>query len=81
VPKLLRESEFEWWRAGFSVSKRDNLWRHYEGLVLTVFAWNDLYGWLISNEATGEKSYSSRKWGGEQEAMIDLWRELKERGC
>jgi hypothetical protein len=95
VPKLIPQSdkaanaakaEREWWEAGFQRSKRDNLWRHYQGMVLTVFAIpqgddDDLYGWLIANEVTGEKTYSSQKFEGEAEALADLWYRLKEREC
>jgi hypothetical protein len=43
---LARRDEFE---RGFRRSRKGNLWRHFEGMTLTVFGRDDgFYGWCIA---------------------------------
>ena len=59
-------------------SKRSgNLWRHWNGLTLTVFKRDgaSLYRWSIANNDTPR--YSKNTYATEDEAMGSLWSEVE----
>ncbi len=56
-------------------SKKGNLWRHYEGLTVTVFCRADgLYGWSVAD--SDDVRYSRRVCESEDAAMDALGEEL-----
>ena len=75
IDRKLREwerfaSPSEWRR-----SARGNLWREWNGLIVTVFIRRDgWFGWCAANE-DGPR-YSSRGYELEEDAQFDLWEGL-----
>lgn len=58
-------------RETFDYSKRGNLWRKWNDLILTIFTDNwGRYSWCASND--GGKSYSQRKYNSEEDALRSL---------
>jgi hypothetical protein len=64
--------EFE---RGFRQSQHGNLCRTFDGLVVTVFRHRDgTHGWSIAEG--GEVRYSSRRYKGQESAMMALFEAL-----
>jgi hypothetical protein len=64
--------------AAFRKSRRRNLWREYDGLILTVFARRDGagYGWCVSGPEWSR--FSPDSYQTERAALGALWDELRE---
>jgi hypothetical protein len=70
---LAEWTEFE---NGFQRSRRGNLWRHYDGLTVTVFERREgRYGWCIVADED-EKRFSQTGYESESEAIRALGYEL-----
>jgi hypothetical protein len=62
-------NEFE---SGFRRNRKGNLWREWEGWILTVFRRrNGRYGWCIASEERGT-DYSPETYDTEDEALAAL---------
>jgi hypothetical protein len=75
-----RRLEFE---AGFSRSRKGNLWRHWDRdgvtVTVTVFEREDSsHGWCVASP--DGLRYSSARYVTESEALAGLWAELEGRG-
>ncbi len=72
--RLAQRAEFE---AGFRRSKKNNLWRHLEGMTLTIFGREDeRFGWCIV-DAEGERQFSRGSFETEADALGSLAEELE----
>jgi hypothetical protein len=66
---LAERTEFE---AGFRRSKKGNLWRHFEGMTLTIFGRDDeRFGWCLV-DAEGDKRFSRGSYESEEDALGSL---------
>jgi hypothetical protein len=60
---------------GFKRNRKGNLWRHWEGKMVTVFRRDDrFYGWCIASPA--KRRFSSGRHDCEEDAMSGLASEL-----
>lgn len=74
--RFAQRAEFE---AGFRRSKKGNLWRHLEGMTVTIFGREDeRFGWCIV-DAEGEKRFSRGTYEDEESAIGGLADELEDR--
>jgi hypothetical protein len=67
--EMLRRAYVEF-EGPFKRSTRGNLWRHYDGRILTVFSRGERYCWSIKNG--DETSYSPESYETEEDAMSAL---------
>jgi hypothetical protein len=71
-----RAAEQAHFERSFRRSAKGNLWRKYEGKLLTIFSRNDGdYGWCISVDGDPPK-FSPGGYETEDEAMRALWFEV-----
>jgi hypothetical protein len=71
-----RADELAEFVAGFRRSKKGNLWRHFEGLTLTVFArrGDGFFGWCV--RGSDGPRFSNGCFEDEQDAVISLAHEM-----
>lgn len=66
--------EIENFKRGFRRSRKGNLYREYEGVVVTIFGREGSYGWVINSG--DESRFSSGRFGTEEEAMDSVCTKL-----
>jgi hypothetical protein len=75
--ELVASLRYQDFTAGFKRSRRDNLYRFWQGKTVCVFERDDgWYGWSIS-AGRGQVRFSPRAWEDEGEALADLWETLE----
>ena len=71
--RLAERTEFE---SGFRRSQKGNLWRHFEGMTLTIFGREDeRFGWCIV-DVEGGKRFSCGSYETEEAVLGSLADEL-----
>jgi hypothetical protein len=69
-------AEWDQFETGFKRSRRGSLWRHYDGVRVTVFKYRDgRYGWCIAMEGDYER-FSKTGYESETDAIRALGYEL-----
>jgi hypothetical protein len=76
---LAQQEALDDFASGFRRSAKGNLWRRFDGKVMTIYRGRHGYGYCIAQadqeQDSAPATFSRRRFGSEEEAISALWQE------